>query len=213
MRLAVVLGVMTLSFPLAHAESRGQLQKTILKEQRELFGFTYHRAKRFLAKARSLPKLAWIEKNVQVRNMPPATGVTGIFREIRKPDGKTAPYNTYRQNRNFNASMGVAALCVASASAVGYALGGPVALLGGAGAAPGPGILMLRSAAQDHRGLKASVMQSANYAAAYVLTHPNDPQYKPLLDFIPKKAPPRFDAKMMHTLDKLAGPLSPDTKL
>jgi len=219
MRLVVLVGVVALSIPSAHAQSpstparsRVQLQKTILKEQHQLFGFTYRGAKKFLAKARSVPKLAWIEKNVQVRNMPPATGMTGIMREIRKPDGKTAPYNTYRQNRNFNATMGVAGLLIGGGCTAGGAAGGPPAVYAGS-LAIGPGLLMLQQAAEDHRGLKASVMQSANYAATYVLAHPGDPQHKPLLDMIPKKSQPKLDARMLRTLEKLSGPLSPGTQL
>jgi hypothetical protein len=219
MRLVVLLGVMALSFPSAHAKSpsapaggRVQLQKTILKEQHQLFGFTYRGAKKFLARARSLPRLAWIEKNVQVRNMPPATGVTGIMREIKKPDGKTAPYNTYRQNRNSNAAGGVAMLLIGGGSTAGAALGGPAALFAGS-FATGPGLLLLQQAREDHRGLKASVMQSANYAATYVMTHAGDPRYRPLLDLIPKRSQPKLDARTLRALDQLSGPLSPDTKL
>jgi len=219
MRLVVLLGVMALSFPSAHAKSpsapaggRVQLQKTILKEQHQLFGFTYRGAKKFLARARSLPRLAWIEKNVQVRNMPPATGVTGIMREIKKPDGKTAPYNTYRQNRNSNAAGGVAMLLIGGGSTAGAALGGPAALFAGS-FATGPGLLLLQQAREDHRGLKASVMQSANYAALYVLTHRSDPRYAPLRDLIPRKEPPRLTPRLQNALNLLAGRLSPATKL
>jgi hypothetical protein len=212
MRLVVLLSVTLLSFPSAHARSSATLQRTILKEQHQLFGFTYRGAKRFLAKARSIPELAWIEKNVQVRNMPPATSVSGIFREIGKPDGKRPPFNTYRQNRNFNATMGLAMLTIGVGSSVLGVFKGPPVVLAGA-AATGPGLIMIKESATDHRGLKASVMQSANYAAAYVLTHPKDPRYKPLLNLIPKKEPPKLGPKMLNALDRLAGRLSPDTKL